>query len=25
MLVDTVGLVRRLPHQLVDAFKSTLE
>ena len=25
MLVDTVGLVRRLPHQLVDAFHSTLE
>ena len=25
MLTDTVGLVRRLPHQLVDAFKSTLE
>lgn len=25
MLIDTVGLVRRLPHQLVDAFKSTLE
>ena len=25
MLVDTVGLVRRLPHQLVEAFKSTLE
>lgn len=25
MLVDTVGLVRRLPHQLVDAFRSTLE
>ena len=25
MLVDTVGLVRRLPHHLVDAFKSTLE
>lgn len=24
-LVDTVGLVRRLPHQLVEAFKSTLE
>ena len=25
ILVDTVGLVRRLPHQLVEAFKSTLE
>ena len=25
MLVDTVGLVRRLPHKLVEAFKSTLE
>lgn len=25
MLIDTVGLVRRLPHHLVDAFKSTLE
>lgn len=25
MLVDTVGFIRRLPHQLVDAFKSTLE
>lgn len=25
MLVDTVGLVRRLPHELVDAFRSTLE
>ena len=25
MLVDTVGLVRRLPHPLVDAFRSTLE
>ena len=25
MLIDTVGLVRRLPHELVDAFKSTLE
>lgn len=25
MLVDTVGLVSRLPHQLVDAFRSTLE
>ena len=24
-LVDTVGLIRRLPHQLVEAFKSTLE
>lgn len=25
MLVDTVGLLRRLPHHLVEAFKSTLE
>ena len=25
MLVDTVGLVRRLPHHLVEAFHSTLE
>ena len=25
ILVDTVGLIRRLPHQLVEAFKSTLE
>ena len=25
MLVDTVGLIRRLPHKLVEAFKSTLE
>lgn len=25
MLVDTVGFIRRLPHQLVEAFKSTLE
>lgn len=25
LLVDTVGLVRRLPHHLVDAFHSTLE
>lgn len=25
VLVDTVGLVRRLPHHLVEAFKSTLE
>lgn len=24
-LIDTVGLVRRLPHGLVEAFKSTLE
>ncbi|MGN6175791.1 MAG: GTPase HflX [Streptosporangiaceae bacterium] len=24
-LTDTVGFVRRLPHQLVDAFRSTLE
>ena len=25
MLIDTVGLISRLPHQLVEAFKSTLE
>ena len=25
MLTDTVGLIRRLPHQLIEAFKSTLE
>ncbi len=25
MLTDTVGLIRRLPHNLVEAFKSTLE
>ena len=25
MLIDTVGLVRRLPHHLVEAFRSTLE
>lgn len=25
MLIDTVGLIRRLPHELVDAFHSTLE
>lgn len=25
LLVDTVGLVRRLPHHLVEAFRSTLE
>ncbi len=25
MLIDTVGFVRRLPHQLVQAFHSTLE
>ena len=25
MLVDTVGLISRLPHHLVEAFKSTLE
>jgi GTP-binding protein HflX len=24
-LTDTVGFVRRLPHQLIDAFRSTLE
>ena len=25
LLIDTVGLLRRLPHQLINAFKSTLE
>lgn len=25
MLIDTVGFIRRLPHGLVEAFKSTLE
>lgn len=25
LLTDTVGLIRRLPHNLVEAFKSTLE
>lgn len=25
MLTDTVGLIRRLPHNLIEAFKSTLE
>lgn len=25
ILIDTVGLIQRLPHQLVNAFKSTLE
>lgn len=25
LLTDTVGLIRRLPHHLVEAFKSTLE
>ncbi len=25
MLIDTVGFIRRLPHHLVQAFKSTLE
>ena len=25
LLTDTVGLIRKLPHQLVEAFKSTLE
>ncbi|MBR0113274.1 MAG: GTPase HflX [Clostridia bacterium] len=25
LLVDTVGFIRRLPHELVEAFKSTLE
>lgn len=25
LLVDTVGFIRKLPHDLIDAFKSTLE
>lgn len=25
VLIDTVGLVRKLPHQLIEAFRSTLE
>lgn len=25
ILIDTVGLIQRLPHQLIEAFKSTLE
>lgn len=25
MLIDTVGFIRRLPHNLIEAFKSTLE
>jgi GTP-binding protein HflX len=25
LFVDTVGFIRRLPHDLVDAFRSTLE
>lgn len=25
LIVDTVGLIRRLPHHLIEAFKSTLE
>lgn len=25
LLVDTVGFIRKLPHQIVEAFKSTLE
>lgn len=25
IIIDTVGLIRRLPHHLVEAFKSTLE
>jgi GTP-binding protein HflX len=25
LLVDTVGFIRRLPHSLIDAFRSTLE
>ena len=25
VLIDTVGLIRRLPHSLIEAFKSTLE
>jgi len=25
LLIDTVGFIRKLPHELVEAFKSTLE
>ena len=25
LLTDTVGFIRRLPHQLVESFKSTLD
>jgi GTP-binding protein HflX len=25
LLIDTVGFIRKLPHELIDAFKSTLE
>jgi GTP-binding protein HflX len=25
LIIDTVGFIRRLPHDLIDAFKSTLE
>ncbi|NLM19576.1 MAG: GTPase HflX [Clostridiaceae bacterium] len=25
LLIDTVGFIRKLPHQLIEAFKSTLE
>lgn len=25
MMIDTVGLIRRLPHNLIESFKSTLE
>jgi GTP-binding protein HflX len=25
LLIDTVGFIRKLPHTLIDAFKSTLE
>ncbi len=25
LLTDTVGFIRKLPHHLIDAFKSTLE
>ena len=25
LLTDTVGFIRKLPHHLVEAFKSTLE
>ena len=25
LLVDTVGFIRKLPHHLIEAFKSTLE
>ena len=25
LITDTVGFIRKLPHQLIDAFKATLE